>query len=172
MSSPFTQARAGVTVNPAPFWQDVKARLSTAEALRILQNDRPDLHPLGRVYLAHEDYSRPVGATGARWGRLEVVPTTTLWPAAETEPGYRGLGWLVRSVANVEAGSDPGTMLNRLQTIAWEQLNGWAPKNQPKGYMAVRPIWRQRGPQPMPEWDPDRKLWWLSSEFRAEITRI
>lgn len=172
MTSPFTQARSGVSVSTEPFWMDLQTRLTTPETLEILQDGRPDLHPLGRVYRGTEDYSKAVGDANRKWGRQVIVPTATLWPSTETEPGWRGVGWLVRSEMNAPPGTNPGLGLGRLQQIAFGVSVGWAPKNAARGYMTVRPVWRERGPQSMPEWDVERELWWLSSEYRVEITRI
>lgn len=175
MTEPMIQARDGRAVRLGQFWVDMQARLSTPETLGILRDGRPaSAVPNARVYRATEDFSEDAGPSTARWGRQVIIPAETLWPGAEVDSWYRGAGWLVRSEMNdfTGAGYDPTIPLERLQQIAYEQLNGWAPTPGPTtDYMVTRPIWRQRPPQPMPEWDGDRELWWMSSEFRGELTR-
>jgi hypothetical protein len=96
--------------------------------------------------------------------------------ACGRRPSYRGVNWLVRSEMHDYKPRPPATWraviaLERLQQIAAEQLVGWAPTPS-SGVLVRRRVWRERPPQPMPEWDEDRNLWWLSSEYRCEATRI
>lgn len=164
MTDALIQARDGRAVRGAGLWTAMAARLTTPEVLRILNG--------GRVYRASEDYSREERTDGQPWGRDVLVPVETLWPGRDVEPGWRGLNWLVRSEMRgvAASGYDVLVALERLQQSAYEQLQDWAPTAAEVGAQLVRPIWRERGWQGMPEWDAERRLWWLSSEFRAELT--
>ncbi len=163
MTAPM-QATHGASARLDRFWKAVQVRLTTAETTTLLAG--------GRVYIGTEDFSRPAGDLTAAWGRQVIVPTATLWPGAEMDPSWRGAGWLVRSEINHFAGVgyDPGIPLERLQQIAFEQLAGWIPTA--TGLIARLAVYRQRAPQGMPELDVDRDVWWMSSEYRCEVSRL
>lgn len=158
------QAQAGASVRLAPFWRQVQARLSTSAMLAELTG--------GRVYRASEDYAAPE-APRAPWGRLVLVPVTTLWPTGELDSAVRGINWLVRAELMPPSAPayDPALVLEKVQQLTSEQLQGWLPPPQ-DGVLVRLAVYRARPPQPMPEWEPERALWWLSSEFRCEVSRL
>lgn len=168
-SPPVLQAQGGASVGLAAFWAAVAARLSTPEALRILGG--------GRVYRAtEEEVGTPVAGSTVPWGRLVLVPTQTMWPEEEIASAYRRVGFLVRAEMNDFRPAPPATYdvarpLERLQQIAFEQLAGWLPAPATVGVVLRQALYRGRAPQGMPEWDGDREMWWISSEWRCEASR-
>jgi hypothetical protein len=165
MTSP-TQWLDGASVNLSPFWTALVARLSTPTILRLLNG--------GKVYRGTDDYSRDERSDSGPWGRLVVLPIDTLWPATLPEPDRVGLAWLVRSEvrAPTPLGSyDVAGTVGRLQQLLWEQQRGWAPAPADVGVVLTTPIWAQRPPQRMPEYESGRRMWWSSSEWRAEGSR-
>ena len=163
--SPVIQARDGAALDLSTFWKALVIRLSTAATLRLLNG--------GKVYRGTDDYSREERQDAQPWGREVVLPIETLWPAVLTDSDRRGFGWLVRSEMRVPTGMDydASATLARLQQYAWDQLVGWTPSPAEVGVVLRGPIWPQRPPQLLPEWDADRRLWWVSSEWRAEGSR-
>jgi len=164
MTAPI-QARDGASLDLSVFWKAMQVRLATPSTLRLLNG--------GRIYRGTEDYSREERTDSAPWGREVILPTDTLWPPVVTDSDRRGFGWLVRSEMRVPTGVDydAAATLARLQQNVWAGLMGWSPTPAEVGVVLRTPIWPQRPPQLMPEWDTDRRLWWVSSEWRAEGSR-
>jgi hypothetical protein len=164
--SPVIQARDGAALDLSLFWKAMVTRLSTAAALRLFNG--------GKVYRGTDDYSKEERTGDSQpWGREVILPIETLWPAVVTDPDRSGWGWLVRSEMKVPDGVtyDAAATLARLQQIVWDMLIGWTPTPAEVGVVLRGPIWPQRPPQRMPEWDDGRRLWWVSSEWRAEGSR-
>jgi hypothetical protein len=162
------QETYGFTAPLDVLWGLLKAQLTTAETLALLNG--------GKVYLGTENFAAPEGPLTQPWGRQVIIPSTTLWPATLADSSYRGVSWVVRSEMQdykAPAGQiyDAGKEINRLQQIAAERLVGWAPAAS-SGLLVRLATWIQRPPQGMPEYDGDRKMWWDSSEFRCEVTRV
>lgn len=165
MTSPI-QARDGASLNLARFWAALVARLTTAQTTKLLNG--------GKVYRGTDDYSADERKDTQPWGRQVILPIETLWPAVLTEPDRRGFAWRVRSEmrAPVPLGTyDVSGTLGLLQQIAWDQQNGWLPSSAESGVVLWRPVWPQQPPQGMPEYDSERRMWWVSSEWRAEGSR-
>lgn len=144
-------------------WLRVKERLSTPRMLSLLQG--------GKVYLEGENYSQPEVADETKvWGRLVLVPTSTLWPEDPGIGPMRRLGFLTR--AEVHSNNDPAYFpqqtLDAIQDEVLVQLREYVVPKQ-KYIMGARAIWQHRPPQPLPLWDDIRGLWFTSSEYRLEV---
>lgn len=164
MSSPFVQELHGASVRLDPLWQAVRTRLNSGDVLGVLLG--------GKNWIVWEDYSAPEGDLSKAWGRQIVKPVETMWPAAEVETSYRGVNFLVVSeMWWYRTGYNPATALERLQQLDFMLLQGWAPTGL-NGVLVRQALYRYRGPQQTPMWDEDRRIWWLSSEYRCEVTRI
>ena len=165
------QALHGRSVKLGPFFEAVRGRAETTEAKNIMS--APSKGTPGKVYLGWEDYGTPEGDSQEPWGREIIKPGETMWPSREIDSAYRGVNFLVVTEMNAFLGQgyNPADDLERLQQIAYEQLQDYAPDLSAFDLLVRRAIYRERGPQAMPEYDQDRELWWLSSEFRTEVTR-
>ncbi len=162
MTAPM-QATHGASPRLDRFWKAVQVQLTTTETTTLLAG--------GRVYRDSEDFSRPDGELNAAWGRQVIVQSETMWPSRVIDPSWRGVGWLVRSEMNHFAGVgyDPSTPINRLQQIAFEQMTGWMPSV--VGLVARIAVYEERPPGAL-KLDVDRDVWWMSSEYRCEVSRL
>lgn len=164
MTPPMVQEIHGASARVGPLWDLLRARLNgSAETMQILSG--------GKNYLVWEDWSKPEGSLEKFWGRQVLKPSETLWPAVEVDPSYRGVGWLlVSEVWWYREGWNPLISLERLQQLAYSLWMGYSPPVT-DGMLVRLPIWRHRAPHPTPQWDEDRRMWWISSEWRTEVTR-
>lgn len=154
--APFTLAR------PGEVWTNMKARLSSAGILDLLRGPH--------VYQTSDDYSDPEGLARQDWGRLVIAPADTLWPEASNAPNEtRQVSCLVRAEVNKPAPTyNPAFKLEAIQAEVFVLLRGWCPAPFTHVMVAL-PFYQWMPPQLVPQWDPDRKVWWTSSHWRAEI---
>lgn len=155
-----------MNVRLAEIWDAIRDQLATDDSTTVLNG--------GRVYLNTEDFAEPPGPEGGAWGRQVIIPSTTLWPVAEVSDLYRPVNFTVRSEMNSihDPGYNAAYPLEKLQDITYTQLYHWWPG--PTTYTrVVVTLWfyRQRPAQSQPQWDADRSLWWMSSEYRFEAAR-
>ncbi len=152
-------------VRVTDLWHDVvKPRLDSALMQTILGG-------AGRVYVEGDDYSEPEGAENQPWGRLVIVPATTLWEAVDDPSTVQPLAFLIRTEANNYTGSNyrVGVTLEAAQAEAYNRLNRWTPTGLRHALIAI-PFYRWSRPQSLPLWDESRGLWFLSSQWRTQVT--
>lgn len=164
MTPPFVQELDGASAELGPLWELLRTRLNAStETMQILHG--------GKNYLVWEDWSAPEADPGTHWGRQIIKPAETLWPSVETDSAYRGASWLlVSEMWWWRNGYNPLLSLERLQQIAYSLWSRYTP-GAAGGTLVRMPIWRHRAPHPTPQWDEDRRIWWISSEWRTEVTR-
>lgn len=144
-------------------WDHLRTLLSSTRMTTILQG--------GKVYVEGLDnYAQPEAAETTLWGRLVLVPSQRMWDDVVGIGPTRSISFLVRS--EVHPTYVPGTkvhqMLEGLQDEAFILLQGHIiPKM--TYVMGALPLWVARPPQPLPLWDPDRGLYFTSSEWRCEV---
>jgi hypothetical protein len=145
----------------AELWPAIQARIDTPEAIQIMNG--------GRTFRATENFAAFRGPEGSPWGMQVVKPTATLWPVQEVSDFFRPVGFQVATYMNAPVGYVIEEPIEKLQDIVYKQLHEWTPAaNTFKRVLVSFKITRQRPPQAMPEWDADRGLWMLSSDFRTE----
>lgn len=149
----------------ANFWDAMKTRLNSARMQQILEGSN-------HIYRADEDYSQPPGTKtlSERWGRLVIIPPTNLWEDIAIPGETRRVNWFIRTEVNSirQAGYNIGKQLEAAQDEAHVQLDGWSPTGL-AGVNVIFEVYRWTDPQPLPLWDPDRGLFFLSSEYRCEV---
>jgi hypothetical protein len=146
----------------AELWPAIQTRLDTPDAKKIMV--------VGRTFRVTEDFASFRGQEGTAWGMQVVKGIRTLWPDREVSDVYRPLYFQVASYYNAPAGYDPSDPLEKLQDIAYQQLHGWVPPKETfKRVLVSFRIVRERPPQNMPDWDEDRMLWMLSSDYHTEV---
>jgi hypothetical protein len=143
----------------AELWPAIQARIDTPDTLKILNG--------GRTFRAMENFAAFRGPEGAPWGLQVVKPVTTLWPVQEISDEFRSVAFQVASYMSAPPGYDVSEPLEKLQVIVYDQLQDWTP-SQFKRLLVSFKITRQRPPQTMPDWDEDRSLWMLSSDYITE----
>lgn len=162
---PLPQELAGRSLRLATFWNTLKSRLSTQEILNILNG--------GKVYKATDDFSHDEREDNQPWGRLVIVPATTLWPTSDVSAGYRGFNFLIRAEMRVpnSTANDPLQPLEGLQSRVYELLEGWMPTPAQVGVVLRQAVTRYGPTEPMPDWDDERDMWLVRSEWRCEASR-
>lgn len=152
---------AGETIRLEPFWEALKARLSTNRMAAILGGP-------GRVYLVTDQYPAQEGSLDRAWGRVVIVPTNTLWPEGASAAELRWpLGWLVRADIHDPGGGYPFLRaLEAAQDEAVSQLQGWTPPPFANA-MIAEDISRWKRHEPLPLWDEARKVWYNSAGYRT-----
>lgn len=152
----------------AAFWPMVVVRLATPAMATILGG-------AGRVYREIGQPFEPEGAENAAWGRVVVVPASTLWEPADGPGREARTAWLVRAeVHGAGDGYDPTIPLEAAHGEAFARLHGWMPgRIETAGHVLQAfgrlPVWRETRPQPLPRWDDERGLWYMSAQYRALI---
>lgn len=156
-------APPGLGVRLAPFWAALATRLASSSTLTAA------LGGAGRVYRATDDYSAPEGPADAPWGRVVVVPATVPWPQVSDAWGPRGVPFLVRAEVNDfhATGYDPLVPLEAAHVEIAAQLHGWTPVV--PGLVVTLPVFQWRPPEPLARFDPERGLWYLSTDWRVEV---
>jgi hypothetical protein len=145
----------------AELWPALQARIDTPDVLKILKG--------GRTFRVTEDFADFRGTEGAVWGLQVLKPITTLWPDREISDEFRSVAFQVASYMNAPPGYDVTEPVEKLQHLVYEQLQDWIPpSNQFKRVLVSFKITRQRPPQTMLDWDEDRSLWMLSSDYMTE----
>lgn len=147
------------------FWNAVKVRLNSALMQQLLGS--------GKIYLESEDYSAPEGPEGTQWHRLVIVPSATLWAAADSDMGpTRSLAFMTRAEGSnfQKAGYDYTIPLDAIQDEVENLLIGWTPVGMTRIY-AILPIYLFAGRQPLPLWDEGRGLHFNSAQYRTEINK-
>lgn len=146
-------------------WNAIKAQLNSPLMQQLLGP--------GKIYLESEDYSAPEDAEGTQWHRLVIVPSATLWAAANSDMGpTRDVAFMVRAEGSdfKKAGYDYTISLDAIQDEAERLLIGWCPAGLTR-IKVVLPIYLFAGRQPLPLWDDDRGLHFNSAQFRTEISK-
>jgi hypothetical protein len=168
MTAPL-QELGGRAIRVSTFWPALLARLRVSALTGILNSA---LASAG-VYLATDDFSRDERSDGAPWGRVIVIPTTALWPVTDVDPGWHGFGWLVRGEMRIPnpTSDPPGDALGRLQQLTHDRLLNWLPTVGESGLVFRVPPYLYRYADALPDWDDQRKMWLLNSEWRAEASR-
>lgn len=153
------------------FWAAVKARLSTSRMNRVLYGTRTGGG--SRVYRNTDDYEEPEGNESAPWGRVVIIPATTLWHPQDVPGETRKTAFVVRAefnnyrALNYEATAD----LEAAQEEVYNLLEEWLPTSLNGVFVAFN-IYRQSAPQAMPFYDDLRGVWWSSAEYRFEAARL
>jgi hypothetical protein len=100
-----------------------------------------------------------------------------LWPTTTSPEFIPGQGTVVdfRLIAEVGALDRPGFVpahgLERALQVAHPILSGWAGRI--AGLVAVSfPFYCIRSPQAGPKFDPTRRVWWLSADYRGELMSL
>ncbi len=147
----------------ASLWGAIKTQLNTTRMGQINGG-------MNRIYYLTDDFGSPEGPETMAWSRVVVVPAVRAWAEIDTPGEIRTVGFLIRSEANDVrlAGYDVGTMLEASQDEAYARLHGWKPTGFTRFVVAL-PFYRWTPPQPVPMWDGERHLWFLSSEFRVDL---
>jgi hypothetical protein len=142
-------------------WPAIQARIDTPDALKIMK--------VGRTFRVTENFADFRGPEGTIWGLQVLKPITTLWPTVEISDEFRPVAFHIASYMNSVGGADVTDPLEKLQDIVYQQLHQWTPPaNMFQRVLMSFMITRQRPPQTMPEWDADRNLWMLSSDYKTE----
>lgn len=146
------------------FWDALKVLLSTPRMARLA------LGP-NRVHIADENYPEAEGSEAEVWGRLVIVPTDTLWSVPTAPNETRKVGFLIRTDAHApknEQGFRAARMLEAMHAEARALLQGWIPPGPFEHVRIVFPIYQWTSPQPLPLWDDEDGLYYLSAEYRTE----
>jgi hypothetical protein len=145
----------------------LKARLlADATVLDLLYNRQA-------VYVEGEDYSKPEGPDAEPWTRLVIVPAQSLWP----DDGAPGLvvpkAFVLRAECNnfTAPQFNPQLALEGLLAAAQLSLQGYVPPAV-VGFdtKVVFPIYLQRVMEPRILWYDIAKVWFLSVEYRMEVS--
>lgn len=158
-------------------WEAVRDRLRASVDLeKILSPDQTAV-TTDRVILAgtpDAQKDRPAGASDASpWGMLWIVPITTLWNTEEPVGRDVVAPFLVRVDFHVPKQST--FPLQRRMEAAHEEafrvLHGWRPSG--LEFAEVHGlISRSIRPEPMPLWDEQRGLWYLSATYTAPVAPV
>ena len=149
-------------VKVAGLWDAVKARLGTAQMNNLLGG-------AGRIYHVTEDFAEAEDSELLPWGRVVLVPGTTLWPIVEFAGGTRQIQFMVRAEVNNfgQPGWSPLRMLEGVHDEAYGLLQWWVPEGV-TDFQTVVHVYRASPPQALPMWDEGRNLWMLSANYRTE----
>jgi hypothetical protein len=146
------------------FWDYLKTRLSTERMGRLARG-------AGRVHVVDENYPEDGYGETEVWGRLIIVPTLTIWVTPSVPNETRKVGFLIRTDAHAprtEAGFRASRMLEAMQAEARSLLQSHLPPAPFEHIKIVMPIYQWTAPQPLPLWDDEDGLYFLSSEYRTE----
>lgn len=159
------QEIAGRNTRLRLFWVTLESRLSTTEILNILNG--------GEVYRATDDFSQDERTDAQPWGRLIIIPSTTLWPSSDVSGGYRDFNFSIRAEMRVPdpTHNDPLQPLEGLQSRVFELLEGWLPTPAQVGVVLRQAVTRYSPTEAMPDWDAERSMWLLTSEWRCRASR-
>jgi hypothetical protein len=155
-------------------WAAMIARLDTATMRGILNVTGSAPTDPAPIYLAgRDDFSGNEGDENEDWGRLVLVPTSTLWSRPEGPGMTRPIGFLARSEFNdyTAEGYNPARGLELSQREVYRRLQGWTPTGLDDVLVAL-PVFRHRAPDPVPVHDQPRGLLLLSSEYRTEVSGL
>jgi hypothetical protein len=147
-------------------WDGVRTRVNSAMMQTVLGG-------AARVYVEGEDYGDAEGPESAPWGRVVIVPASTLWDDIDDPSDLRRIAFLIRAEFNDfrGAGYRPGVSLEAAQAEAYNQLYRWTPAlTTYRAVVVALPFYRWTRPQPLPLWDEERALWWTSSQWRTQVT--
>lgn len=158
------------TARTQELWPVIVKQINTARMATILG-------AANRVYRAPpNDFSTPEAAEGTAWGRVVVLPTTTLW----TVEGSPDLPRVVAFNVRVEAAAlqredfDPTVLLEAAQVEVLKQLHGFSTElcadGEPFRYMVMaEPIYRHTNPTD-PMMDDERGVWMSAAQYRTRIS--
>jgi hypothetical protein len=148
------------------FWNLVKGRLTVDAMLLTL------LYGPKHVYKEGEDYSQPEGPEGKPWCRLVIAPTMSLWPQADAPGMLKPVAFIVRAECNnfLDPNYDKQAALEGLHAQVKMLLDGWAPDPASMGTTKIAfPVFLQRIIEPRLMWDDQRKLNFMTAEYRCEV---
>lgn len=143
----------------------IRTRVNSDKMKRILGGNT-------RVYLEYEDYSDSEDAEDLPWGRLVIAPTSNLWPEVVAPDFFWKFGALFRAEFNnfQRTGYSTHVSLEAALAEVRDRMFNWVPA--PFVYVKVGfPFFMHQPPQPIPQWDDRRNLYWMSSTYRTEVTK-
>ncbi len=131
------------------------------------------LYGSGHVYVEADDYALPEGEEGAPWVRVVIAPAGPLWPHDEAPGLLTRRSFIVRAECNKfdGPGYDHQLALEGVQSRIKLLLDGYVPD--PIVGVATRvafPIYYYRVIEPRILWDEMRRLYFLTTEYRTELT--
>lgn len=148
-------------------WRQLKERLEADATLVDL------LYGAGHIYTETEDYSLPEAGEGVPWMRVVIAPAGSLWPQDETIGSIVRRSFIVRTeCAKFDGpGYDHQLALEAVQGRIQLLLAGYVPPTLPGIATRVAfPIYHHRVIEPRILWDDMRRLYFLTSEYRTELT--
>lgn len=154
-------------VTTSHLWPLIKAQIADDATIQDL------LYGTGHVYTEAEDYSLPEGNEGEPWIRIVIAPAASLWSFFDTPGLLTPCAFIVRAECTKFDG--PGydhqlaleAVLARVQVL----LDQFVPE--PVVGISTRvafPIYHHRVLEPRILWDEGRRLYFLTSEYRMELT--
>ena len=147
-------------------WNVIKARLLADPVIQKL------LYGPGHIFKEGEDYGEPEGDESSPWSRLVIAPAMSLWPQADAPGMLNPIAFIVRAECNnfQAPNFDKQLALEGLHKQVQTLLDGWAPDPASMGTTKVAfPIFLQRIIEPRLMWDEQRKLNFMTVEYRTEV---
>jgi len=154
-------------ISTTGLWQQLKARLLADATLQTL------LYGIGHVYVETDDYGSPERAEGLPWARIVIAPATGLWDSPDAPGLLHHQAFIVRAECNKfsGAGYDPQLALEGLHQQVLALLDNHTPDPLPGVATRVAfPIFLQRMIEPRLLWDDARQLYFMTAEYRCEVT--
>lgn len=146
-------------------WDAIKAQLDDDTLSAILGGD-------DRVYVPSDnpiDDNAREGPPGEPWGRVIMLPRSTLWPSFDEPNDTRNLAWLISVQFNDfrASGYDVNVSVDAAHERVYRLLDGFAPELE--RLQVFVPLWRHGQPPPSPVYDAQRRLWLSNTEWRTEV---
>lgn len=155
-------------------WEAVRARLADSSELEAVLTPDTATETTDRIVLAGTEQAakeRPAGVSDtAPWGWLWIIPITQAWNVPELVGRDTLAPFLIRVDFHVPAGSS-FPLQRRMEAaheVVFDLLHGWSPTGLTFAQV-VEPMHREVRPQPMPLWDAQRGIWYLSAVYHAYV---
>lgn len=148
-------------------WTQLKTLLAGDAVMEDL------LYGPGHIYTETEDYAEPEGEEGVPWIRVVIAPAGSLWPMLDAPGMFVPRSFIVKTECNKfdGPGFDHQLALEAVQARIHTLLSGYVPPTLPGIATRVAfPIFHHRVIEPRILWDEIRRVYFLTSEYRTELT--
>jgi hypothetical protein len=146
------------------FWDAMQERLDTRRMREILGGR-------GRVYKMTDEVKDIEAEPTEPWGRILMMPRTTLWPQQDEPGDWKNVAWLMSVQFNAfrARGYDVDIPIAAAHEELRVLLDNWVPDPQPSSVLIAVPVWRTGTPPVHPVFDQGRNLWLSNAEYRTQV---
>jgi hypothetical protein len=145
-------------------WAAIQTRVNSRRMQEILGGRE-------RVYRPTDDVKEIEAEPSEPWGRIIMLPASTLWPQTDEPGAWQNVAWLMSVQFNDfrASGYNVDIAVAAAHEEAFQRLDNFVPAPQPERVVVVVPVWREGSPPSSAVYDRERRLWMSNAQYRTQV---